>query len=387
MSSMHSLDLVAERIRSIDSSSLRHAHVAARGVISLASGDPAPLAPEPVIGALAAAIAREHLSYAHPQGIPALREAIANEMSAAGVEDASAEDIVVTHGATGGIAATCLGLLDPGDRAVLVTPTYSLYADAIRLAGAEPVFVPARAPFRLPLDRLADALVRAKLLFVCNPSNPTGAIVPRDDLVALANLLERTGTLLVVDEAYASIVFTSGGFVSAANVGELRDRLVLLQTYSKRFCMTGLRVGYLWTNLPYVQALLRAHRTFAGPINAVGQQAVLRLLSEPRPWEADLLDDYRHRREVVNVALRSLPFAAYESPSATFFAFFRPDSRNSGETHVERLRRAGVLLRPGEEFGPGGEGYVRLAFCGDLDELKQALQRVTSYYTTEEDDP
>lgn len=371
-------DQVAERMRAIEGSSLRGLNLGGQGIVSLASGDPAPLVPGMVVDALESATHAARFAYAHPQGVLELREGIVAEWIDAGVSAVKADQVVVTHGATGGIAATCLALLNPGDRALLVTPTYSLYADAIRLAGAEPESVACEAPFKLPLDDLARRLPGAKVLFLCNPSNPTGTFFGRDDLVLLAEMVERTGTLVVVDEAYSSIVFPPGEFVSAAAVEALHNRLVLLQTYSKRFCLTGLRLGYIWAPLGLVGPILRAHRTFAGPVNIVGQHAVASLLDQDRPWEAELLGQYAKRRGLVDDVLGELPGVAYESPTATFFAFFRPAPSRPGDLHVKRLLQAGVALRPGEEFGAGGEGYVRLAFCGDLDELQLGLERIAT---------
>lgn len=373
-------DPVAGRIRAIDSSSRRGINLCGPGVVSLASGDPANLVPAEVVEAMVAATHDARFAYAHPQGTQALREAIAAEWAASGVDAVTPEHLVVTHGATGAIASTCMALLEPGDRVLLPTPTYSLYADAVRLAGAEPVALACGAPFSLPLDALAEQLPGTKALFLCNPSNPTGTYFGPQELLALAELVERAGTIVVVDEAYSSIVYPPADFVSAATIAPLRDHLVLLQTYSKRFCLTGLRLGYLWAPPSLVSPILRAHRTLAGPINVAGQHAVTRLLGQPRPWEAELLDRYVARRALVDRSVGSLEGAAYQSPAATFFAFFRPTPLQPGDAHVEGLLRNGVALRPGEEFGPGGEGYVRLSFCGDLGELELGLERIVGSF-------
>jgi aspartate aminotransferase len=172
-----------------------------------------------------------------------LRQEIAAQVSALAGQDYDEDLVLVSRGGAGAITAAVLASVDPGDRVVIPEPSYSLYPDVVRLAGGEPVPVPTTAEHHLDLDALAEALPGARMIALCNPVNPTGAVFTGAELTALADLLEGTPTLVLADEAYADIVYEGTEFVSTLAIDALRERLLLCQTLSKTYAMTGWRVG------------------------------------------------------------------------------------------------------------------------------------------------
>jgi aspartate/methionine/tyrosine aminotransferase len=385
---------VAARVRELERHSLRRPNVFAPGVISLASGDPAGLAPDRVVDRLRAAVERGSLGYTHPYGLPRLRERIAAWL--AGPPRASAtspsgaapavpapappawERILVTQGASSGLAAIALALLDPGDRVLLPSPTYSLYADVARLAGAVPEFVSARPPGHpLPLEGIAERAAGAAMLVLSNPCNPTGAVCSERDLRELTDIAERHDLLVVVDEAYSSIVYPPARFTSALAIEELDERLVLVDTFSKRLCITGLRLGFVLAPPALARSIQRVHHTLLGPVGTPVQEAVAGLLEEGiGSVDRHLLAECGHRRELVGEALSEVPEVVYRPPDGGFYAFFRVPGLEDSDGVARQLLTRGVAVRPGAEFGPGGEGWLRLSFCGDREELAQGLQRL-----------
>lgn len=196
-------------VQRVAAASLRTAQPAATAdLVSLAMGEPAFDTPPSIRLAAHASIETGFTHYAHPNGDSELREVLAGRLNLDHGTDFSTDQILITHGGTGGLAAAILAIVDPGDLVVIPDPTYSLYADLIRLAGGQPVPVPLYHDLHWDLDALAAALAGAKAFIFCNPSNPTGIVHTRDELTTLAVMLEGTDTLVLSDEAYSELVYT-----------------------------------------------------------------------------------------------------------------------------------------------------------------------------------
>ncbi|MBO0709319.1 MAG: pyridoxal phosphate-dependent aminotransferase, partial [Candidatus Dormibacteraeota bacterium] len=213
--------------------------------IALSAGDPDFETPEFVREALTRAVNEGHTHYVDGTGDPELRAAIARDVSARAGIDYTPQQILVTHGGTGGLAATFLGILDEGDRVLLPEPTYSLYADLCAWVGADIVDLSLGSDLHLDLEAIRRAAPGARLLVICNPGNPTGVVFRRDELEAVGEIAREHNLLVVSDEAYDHIVYDGHEFVSALEIESLRDRLVYCQTFSKVLSMTGWRIGYL----------------------------------------------------------------------------------------------------------------------------------------------
>jgi aspartate aminotransferase len=197
------------------------------GLVSLAMSEPNFDTPVQIAEAATAALRAGRTHYSPLLGEAGLREAIAERLTRTAVVPASPGDVLITHGGTGGLAASLLSIIDPGDRVVIPDPTYSLYADLISMAGGIADLVPLTDDLHWDFDRLADALPGAKLFVFCNPGNPTGIVHTRTDLETLAQLLAATLTVVVSDEAYADLTYTAAPFTSAIEIDELRERTVL----------------------------------------------------------------------------------------------------------------------------------------------------------------
>ncbi|MGH7911848.1 MAG: pyridoxal phosphate-dependent aminotransferase [Candidatus Dormibacteraceae bacterium] len=341
--------------------------------ISLHIGDPDFETPQHVRDALTRAVNEGHTHYVDGTGDPELRQAIARELSARSGAPYAPEQVLVTHGGTGGLAATFLGVLNAGDRVLLPQPTYSLYSDLCAWVGAEAVPVPLADDLHLDLDLLRRAAPGAKLLVICTPANPTGVIYRRDELEAVAEIAREHNLLVVSDEAYDHIVYDGYDFVSSLDIEGLRGRLVYCQTFSKILSMTGWRIGYLAGPTDVVAAAGRVVRTLVGPLNAAVQRAALTAFTMPTEWPERMRQEYQYRRDLIVESLDGIPEVEVRAPEGTFYAFVKiPQGRTSREV-VDAARDRGVLIRAGDEYGPGGEGYVRLAFSSSRKALEAAL--------------
>jgi aspartate aminotransferase len=346
------------------------------GAISLAQGEPDFPTPEPVIEALCQAARGGYTRYGDMNGDPELRAVIAGLASRIAGEQYSERSVLVSHGGAAAITAAILATVNPGDRVVLPEPTYSLYLDAVNLAGGQPVFVPTRPDRHLDPGLLEAELSGTRLVVLCNPVNPTGAVFGPAELDWLGQRLAGTDTLLLADEAYADIVYDGRPFTSALAVPSLRERLIYVQTLSKTYAMTGWRVGYAVAAPDIITVIRHVHRTMNSAVNAAVQRAALTALSIGPAVAAPMLAAYQERRDFVAARIAAMDCLEATRPDGAFYSFARYASSRPAAEITARLLTGGVAVRSGPEFGPSGEGHIRLSFATSMDNLKEGLDRV-----------
>jgi aspartate aminotransferase len=349
---------------------------AARGVISLAQGEPDFATPEPIVEALCRAVRAGYTYYGDMNGDPELRAAIAQRASQIAGTQFTERSVLVSHGGAAAITAAILTTVNPGDRVVLPEPTYSLYLDAVELAGGRPVFVPTRPDHHLDLERLDAALVGARIIVLCNPVNPTGVVLDAAELDWLGQRLGDTDTLVLADEAYADIVYDGTRFTSTLSVPSLRERLIYTQTLSKTYAMTGWRIGYAVAAEPITSAMRQVHRTMNSSVNSAVQRAALEAIRIGPVLAAPMLRAYQERREFVTARIAAMECLDATRPDGAFYSFARYSSPLPAAEVTARLLAGGVAVRSGPEFGPSGEGHVRLSFATSLQNLEEGLDRV-----------
>jgi aspartate aminotransferase len=339
-------------------------------------GEPNFDTPVQIAEAATAALRAGRTHYSPLLGEADLREAIAERLTRTAGVPASPADVLITHGGTGGLAASLLSIIDPGDRVVIPDPTYSLYADLVSMAGGIAVPVPLADNLHWDLDRLADALPGAKLFVFCNPGNPTGIVHTRTELETLAQLLAGTSTVVVSDEAYADLTYTADPFTSAIEIDDLRERTVYCQTFSKSYAMTGWRVGYLWGPAPLITAAARIHNTVNGSVTTFSQDAALVAL---QTGDADVITmraAYARRREIMLAGLSAIEGLTPSAPDGAFYQFPRYDLDMPAVELVAKLREFGVAVRPGSEFGARGERHLRLSYAASDEAITAGVARL-----------
>ena len=338
-------------------------------------GEPDFDTPQVIIDAAVEALNGGWTHYGDVNGDPELRQRIADLVSGESGRPVSPRSVLVTHGGAAAITASILATVNPGDRVAIPEPTYSLYPDAVRLAGGQPVFVPTRTDNQLNVPALLAAAEGARLITLCNPVNPTGAVFSHASLEELAAGLQGTDTLVLADEAYAHLVYDEG-FVSSLAISALQERLIYCQTLSKTYAMTGWRIGYAVAHEEIIKAISAVHRTMNSSVNAAGQRASLKALQLGPGISSDMLEAYRERRDYVLDRLKNIPGVEFTEPTGAFYAFFRYPQALPSTEMLERFKDYGVVLRAGSEYGPSGEGHLRLSFATDLATLKTALDRI-----------
>lgn len=347
-------------------------------LVSLAMGEPDFDTPQQVRDAAAKALQDGHTHYSPLLGEPVLRKALAGKIGGLLGSSVSTSDVLITQGGTAGLAAAILGIVNPGDKVVIPDPTYSLYADLVSMAGGTIVPVPLAEDLHWDLEALAAALEGAKMFVFCNPSNPTGIVHSRSELEALAAMVAGTDILVLSDEAYSDLVYTSEPFTSALEIEGLAGRTVYCQTFSKSYAMTGWRVGYLWGPADVIASAARVHNTFNGSMNTAVQLAALTALQTCGPDIERMHASYQLRRELMYNGLKDIPGLTVSSPEGAFYLFPKYDADLPAAEMVAHLRSHGVAVRPGSEFGRNGEHHLRLSYAASAEAITTGVERLAA---------
>jgi aspartate/methionine/tyrosine aminotransferase len=363
----------------LDGLSTRGLRERSPGLSRLDSGDPDFDPPADAMAAMLDSVALGSLNqYGPPLGLPELREAIAADLATRWPVAVHASQILLTHGASGALAAALGAVIDPGDRVIIPNPTYSILVDSLRLAGAEPIYVPDTTDGALDLNRIEATADSARAILFCNPCSPTGKLYSRAELHAVSEIAMERGLAVISDEVYDRIVFSGSEFTSTLAFPDLSDNLLYVQSFSKTFSMSGFRLGYLVAPERFFPLCSRVQRTIHGPLNQAVQQAALAALGTEDSWITERRDELETRRDAMVAALSALPGTRVISPEAGLFTWLQHSANYSSTELTVRARDAGVLIRAGSEFGAAGDGQVAVSFAVGGEELEVGVARLMS---------
>lgn len=345
-------------------------------MVSLDRGDPDFSTPASIVDAMNRALRDGYTHYGDLNGDPELRAYIAERASAYTGDRYDDSQVLITPGSTAGLATAIYAIAGPGDRIVLFDPTYPAYAEQAALAGATVVRVPFREDGGLHLEALREAVVGARLLVLCHPSNPTGAVFSEADLRGLTAVLEGSDTIVLADEAHADIVYDNRPYISTMGIPELRPRLVNCRSFSKTYAMAGWRLGYLIAPPELAKVIRRIHLIYNCGVNSAVQRAGLFALRTGTSLVMPMLQEYQHRRDLVVDWMRQTGLLRGRVPEGTFYAYPRYPHPIGSVEMVRHLLRYGVCVRAGAFDGPGGEHHLRISFSTNTTDLIEGLSRL-----------
>jgi aminotransferase len=339
--------------------------------------------PLPVADAARDAITQNKVVYTAPEGILPLRQAIQAKIRRCyGMDFDPVSEIVVTSGATGGFAAACLSLFDPGDEIILFEPYYGYHLNTVISLGLTPVLVPTRPPeWGIDFEALARAItLRTRAVLVCTPSNPCGKVWTEAELDRLAALLEAHDLLAITDEIYEHILYDGQAHVPLASRGKARERTVTISGLSKTFAITGWRLGYLTAPPELSRRITVTHDLLYVCAPTPLQHGVIAGLGMPDSYYEDLGRSYAKKRDILCDALRDAGLTPYVPRGAYYvLADIRkigaPNAKAAAMTLLERTKIASV---PGTSFyaDPVGETLCRFCFAKEDDVLEEAARRL-----------
>jgi aspartate/methionine/tyrosine aminotransferase len=361
-------------------------------ISALGMGDPAVIPlwygegdlPTPgFIGAAAsAALEAGHTFYTYKAGLPELRQTIADYQAQLYARPIAAERILVSSSGMTALMLTAQALIDAGDNVVIVAPVWPNIAAAVRIMGGEPRLVPLDpvpgGGWRLDLQRLFAACdERTRGIFVNSPSNPTGWVISAGEVAALLAFARQRGLWLIADEVYGRIVYGNRPAPSFLEQAESEERLIVVNSFSKNWAMTGWRLGWLTLPadlLPVMEKLVEFN-TSGSPTFL--QHAAIAAIRDGEPFLASFVARCREARDIAIDALSRCRRVEVARPEGAFYAFPRIDGVTDSLAFAkEVLARAKVGLAPGSAFGPMGEGYLRLCFARDPAQVAAAVDRL-----------
>lgn len=353
-------------------------------VISLSAGEPDFVTPEHIRMYAKRALDEGYTFYPDSAGLMELREAIAQKLRRDNrIEADPKKGIVVTVGGKEAIYAAMMATIDLGDEVIVLDPCWVSYVPCILLAGGKPVYLPADVSREsgISIERLEEVITRStKMLVINSPNNPTGSVIHRGELEAIADLAKRKNFLVLSDELYEKIIFDSTEHVSIGSLPGMEDFTVTVNGFSKAYAMTGWRLGYLAAPPPIAERVVTIHGHMVTGACTFAQRAIALAMRDDLTEKTvvEMVAEYSRRRDLVMDELGKITGIKCTKPEGTFYAF--PDISHyclrSADFALKLLDEAKVAVVSGDSFGSRGEGYVRLSFATSRDNLVTAFNRM-----------
>jgi aminotransferase len=389
---------ISRRVAQISVSAIKQMPVLARnvpGAISLGQGIPSFGTPAFITEAVCDALRKDERigKYSLQPGLPELKHEIARYLGwKKGISVDAEKDIFVSCGAMETLAAGIATVVDRGDEVLIPTPNYASHIEQILFAEGTPVFVPLLEDqgWRLDVDSFRKAITKkTKAIIICNPMNPTGAVFSKEDIVGIARLALEKDLFIIADEAYDFLVYDNHTYLSFASIPELKDRLIGAFSFSKMYCMTGWRVGFMYAPPKIIDQVLKVHDAFAICAPTISQYAALAALQATNGKDGagdrfieNLVRALDERRKLACSRLDKLDaLFSYQRPKGAYYVFpgIVGTQMNSMELALRLLYEAKVICIPGNGFGPSGEGHIRFSFGGTEDEINRAFDRIEEW--------
>jgi aminotransferase len=375
----------AERLKSIKPSGIRRFFAAAQeipSIINLSVGEPDFTPPMHALegGWKAALAGKTH--YAPTNGIPELREALAEKAyKEYGLEYDPNSEILITVGATEAISLALMALVNPGDEVLIPNPGFVCYEPSVRLAGGVPVSIPCleKNKFKPTIDDVTSLITGKSRVIILNyPNNPTGVVLSRDELAELAKIAVDRDSIVISDEVYEKIIYDGEEHHCLASFSGMRERTLVVNSFSKTYAMTGLRIGYVYGPKELIAPLWLCHQYFVACVDTFAQYAALAALKGPQDFVKGMVAEFDRRRRFVFKRLNEIGGFDCVLPKGAFYMF--PNIKAFGMSSEEfaqfLLKEARVATVPGSAFGSCGEGYIRISYAAAYEQLEEALNRI-----------
>lgn len=353
------------------------------GVVSLGVGEPDFVTPWHIREACVYSLEKGYTMYTSNWGLLELRQAVADDLRYDfGIDYNPRNQILITVGVSEALDLVMRAVLEPGDEVIIAEPCYVSYQPCAIMAGGVPVVVPTRVEdgFKLKAEDIEKHITeKSKLLLLCYPNNPTGAILDRETAEGIAELAKKHDLLVISDEIYGHLTY-EGNHVCMAALPGMFERTITLNGFSKAYAMTGWRLGYAAGPPDIIAAMTKIHQytMLCAPITA--QKAAIEALKNGHKERGKMVDQYNQRRRLIVDGLNRIGLTCRE-PQGAFYAF--PSIKSTGmtsETFCEQLlREEKVAVVPGTAFGPSGEGFIRCSYASSIDNIKEALTRMERF--------
>jgi len=354
-------------------------------VVHLEQGEPNFITPQHILDAATDAMKEGFTHYTDTSGTMELREAICEKVqNENGIHADPRTEVIVTAGSQEAMLVAALSLLDRGDEALVIDPYYPAYSEDTLLAEGIPVVVPlnAKENYAIDIEDLEKRVTpRTKMIWMCNPSNPTGHVFSKPDLEILAEVAKRHDLVVFADEIYEKIVYDDQRLVSIASLPRMENRTITVQGFSKAYAMTGWRIGYMVAARSLSSTLRTLHYYMTLCPNIISQKAALAALTGPQTCVKEMVTEYNRRREFILNEIDKLKILPYARPAGAFYVFpdFSRIDKSDENLAAKMLQEVKVVTVPGSGFGKAGKGYLRISYSADYEQVREGMKRITSF--------
>ncbi len=354
------------------------------GILKLTLGEPDFNTPEAVKKAGIKGIEENFSHYSPNRGLLELRKAACEFVEKNyHIQYHPETEVLTTIGATEALATSLLGIIEPGDVVFIPTPNYPGYEPLVTLAGGKVVYLDTTEDnFVLKPEKLKAAVdkygEKSKALLLNTPSNPTGVVYPKEAVENLATYLKETNLFVISDEVYSELTYD----LPHTSIGEyLKEQSVVINGLSKSHAMTGWRLGFLFTSETICQELVKVHQYLVTAASTISQKAAIEALTHSQEAGKEMKKAYQKRRDYLVDALKNIGFEL-EVPQGAFYLFVKIPEKFTQDSFafcLEVAEKAKLALIPGIAFGKAGEGYFRISYASSMEDLKEAVRRLTSF--------
>lgn len=351
-------------------------------VINLCIGEPGFITPANVINAGKRALDEGHTKYTSNAGVIELRRVLAEKLKKDnGIEADPENELIVTTGAGEAIVLTLLALVNDGDEVIIPNPSWPNYLGHIATVSGKAVLVETleEEGFSLKAEAVKKAITdKTKVIIVNSPSNPTGAIIPKEELIEIGKIAKENDIVIVSDEPYEKLIYDGATNFSLGSCEEFKDHVVTVNSFSKTYAMTGWRVGYAHGPEYIIKAMVKLQENLSSCVNSASQQACIEAITGSQDAVYEMVEEYRKRRDMLVSGLNELPGVSCIVPKGAFYAFsnIKKLGMTSSEVAKTIIREVQVVTTPGSAFGSAGEGYLRLSFASSMEDIVEALNRL-----------
>ena len=367
----------SERLRYIDISGIRKMFELAKAedVVNLALGEPDFPIPEEAKKAIIESLEEDFTHYTSNKGIEELREKIARKLIKENKIKADKEEIIVTSGGSEGLHLAILAFAEKNSEVLIPNPGFVSYEPLVRLAEAKPVYYSCKEENNfIPSVEEIEKLItdRTRMLVINSPNNPTGAVYPRSFFKDLADVLKEKNIVVLSDEVYEKIVYDTKHY----SMARFYENTVTVNSFSKTFAMTGLRIGYVHAREEFIEQMLKIHQYIQACANSLAQRAALRAM-ENKSYIKKIVSELKKRRNLMLDYLTDMNIDVVK-PRGAFYIFPKL-CKDDKEFAMKILKEAKVVVTPGSAFGSLGKGYIRFSYAAKEDKIILGMERIKRF--------
>ena len=346
-------------------------------VVSLGVGEPDFTTPKAIVDAAEKSLDEGKTFYTSNQGLPILREKISKYLEDRFGVEYDKDEMILTAGSSQGILAALMAIINPGDEIIVTEPTYICYIPDIEMCGGKAIVIPLKREnnFKLTKEELELHITnKTKAVFLSFPNNPTGAIMTREDLEAIAPIILKNDLYVITDEIYAELTYGLK-HTSIASFEGFKERTILINGFSKAFAMTGWRLGYVCAHKKILDQILKIQQFIMLSAPTMAQYGAIAGLDYCIPDMEQMVEEYNKRREYLLTSFKELGIDCFDAQGAFYlFPSIKKFNMSSRDICLKLLKEYDVLVVPGTAFGDSGEGFIRISYAASLEKLRVFIE-------------